>query len=333
MPTTSISVVIPARNEEHNLAHCLQCIIEQDYPHDLLEILIVDDDSSDKTADIADHLAKETACVQYMRAQGEGKKAALATGISLAKGDVIVTTDADCQMGTRWLRHLVQHYEEGTAKMVVGPVAFVPSGPFEWFQSLELFSLVGSTAGSIGMNTPTMSNGANLLFQREAFINVDGYTGISEVASGDDVLLLHKFHKAYPKQVRFCKSRDAIVRTRACTSVLELVSQRMRWVSKSGSYTDAFTIGAALIVFLFNVSLLICFALSWCVHGLVEIVLGMFLLKCTIDFLLLSLTASFFERKRLLLLLLPEQFLYILYVSSITIAGVVGNVGWKGRRS
>ena len=59
-----------------------------------------------------------------------------------------------------------------------------------------------------------MCNGANLAYEKKAFYEVNGFTGIDNIASGDDMLLMHKIYKQYPERVLFLKSTDAIVQTK-----------------------------------------------------------------------------------------------------------------------
>jgi glycosyltransferase involved in cell wall biosynthesis len=96
-PVSFVSVVVACRNEQENLQNLLICLDEQDYPEDLFEIIIVDDNSTDKTYQIAsasDGPGKRI--VLYN--EGNGKKMAIRTGISAASGILIITTDADCRM-------------------------------------------------------------------------------------------------------------------------------------------------------------------------------------------------------------------------------------------
>jgi glycosyltransferase involved in cell wall biosynthesis len=102
-PATKISVIIPARNEEKNISSLLQSIANQTYPKNLLEIIVVDDNSTDKTAEIAQQFPfvklislKENSINSY-------KKKAIEIGIAACSGNLIVTTDADCIVKPHWL--------------------------------------------------------------------------------------------------------------------------------------------------------------------------------------------------------------------------------------
>ena len=97
-----VSVVVAARDEAAHIASCLRALLAQDYPQDRYEIIVVDDGSTDGTGHIVREFGGETASVRLLRTEGSGsKKAALSLGIAEARGEVILTTDADCQVGPR----------------------------------------------------------------------------------------------------------------------------------------------------------------------------------------------------------------------------------------
>lgn len=117
-----VSVVIPARNEEHTIVHLLNAIRQQTYPADLIETIVVDDHSGDKTAEIV----KQYPEVRLIRLKEEGinsyKKKAIETGIAAATGEWIVATDADCLPPERWLQTMVSFKEEKQSKFIAAPV-------------------------------------------------------------------------------------------------------------------------------------------------------------------------------------------------------------------
>ena len=94
-PVTFISVVIACHNEQKNLPVLLNCLALQNYPENLFEVIIVNDNSKDKTFVIAEGF-KRIANIHALNNKGSGKKMALRTGIVSAKGSLIISTDADC---------------------------------------------------------------------------------------------------------------------------------------------------------------------------------------------------------------------------------------------
>ena len=130
-PKTSVAVIIPARNEAKNIKKCLESILNQNYPKDLINIVLVDDYSTDRTLEFARSF--EDRSIQVIALEDEAveeslspKKRALNLGISRTSAKLIITTDADCIAGEDWIRSIVQYYETQEVDMIAGPVLFDP---------------------------------------------------------------------------------------------------------------------------------------------------------------------------------------------------------------
>lgn len=95
------SVIVPAWNAEKTLVRCLKSLTRQTLAQERYEIIIVDDGSTDRTADIADQFS-----VVYHYQENCGPAAARNAGVSLAKGAVIFFTDADCVPDPDWLEEM-----------------------------------------------------------------------------------------------------------------------------------------------------------------------------------------------------------------------------------
>ena len=339
-----VSVIIAARNEENNIVNCLNALIKQTYPANKFEIIIVDDASTDSTNKLIREYSVNHSNIKLHALTGEGinkgKKAAIGTGIQKAKGELIVTTDGDCLMGEDWLSSIVSFYLETNAKMIIGPVCYQnEKGIFEKMQSLEFMALIACGGASLFYNKAIMCNGANLAYPKKVFDEVNGFEGIDEKASGDDVLLMYKIKEKYPKGIKFLKNEHAIVHTEAKHNLNEFLHQRKRWASKGFSVLNNETKVVSLLVYCINF-LLITMPLigTLCLGNMafypifIEICLILILIKCFIDFLLLFLSASFFNKKRLLIYFLPEQLIYMLYVAIMGLVGAFGKYEWKGRQ-
>lgn len=341
--TTRLAVIIAARNEEMMIGKCLDALIVQAYDHSLFEIIVADDHSSDATAAIVQQYAGRYENIKLIRLSDpkeSGKKKAIAAAIAQTQAELIVTTDADCTMGNNWLSSIAAFYEEKRCKMIVGPVAFAPVETlFEKVQSLELMALMGSTAGSLFYHKATLCNGANLAYTREVFHELNGFSGIDEKASGDDVLLMYKLGKKYPESIAFLKDRDAIVTTPAKKRFSEFISQRKRWASKGLGALNGPSKAVALLVYGCSFSILLMGLISGFASlrsgiylPFFKIGLILFAIKCIIDILLLFLAAFFFRRLRDLFYFLPLQLIYIVYVVVVGMQGNRGKYEWKGRK-
>lgn len=338
-PKTKISVIVPARNEEAHIADCIKSLRAQDYPYDLLEIIVVDDHSTDNTAriiqsfgganlhyiDLHKHTHPNAVVVAY-------KKLALATGIAHAGGELIVTTDADCTAGPQWLKHIAAIYERDKAVMVVAPVDFACNcSTVQLFQSLDFMSMQGITAATLQLKLGNMCNGANLAFQRAAYYKVDGYKGVDHIASGDDYLLMMKLNKTYPNAISYLKSPGAIVYTPPQPDWKGFLRQRIRWASKSGKYDDNKMTAVLMLVYLFNLSFIAMLVVALVDNSYFTQLAAMFAVKVVVELVYLYPVSGFFHKRKQLWLFPLMQPLHIAYIVVAGLLGFVGNYQWKGR--
>ncbi len=338
-PVTTISVVIAARNEEHNIGSCIEAIRAQEYPDNLLQVVVVDDHSTDNTAGVVkrygsdrvkyinlrEHLDSDDTIIAY-------KKKALATGIAHSSGHLIVTTDADCIPPKQWLLHIAQLYEKEMPVMIVAPVDLTNNNSIvEVFQSLDFMSMQGITAASHFMNMGNMSNGANLAFSRDAYEHVGGYAGIDHLASGDDYLLMMKLQKVYSGRIAYLKSPLAIVPTPPQHDWAGFYRQRVRWASKSGKYDDKKMTTVLSFVYLYDLSLVVLAVASIFSKGCVMALAACLLVKVIAELIYLYPVARFFNKRRQLWIFPFLQPLHILYIVLVGLAGFMGDYEWKGR--
>lgn len=331
---TQVTVIIPARNEEGNIAALLDDLVQQNYPASLLQIVVVDDGSTDKTAEVASRYAGvDVIRVTHEKGTVAYKKRAIVSGIEQARGTLIVTTDADCRVSPNWIRSIALYHQHTGAVFISSPVTMhYHSGFFDGFQILEFAGLVGIGAGAIAMQMPNMCNGANVAYLKEAFYTVGGFTGNDHIASGDDEFLMHKMHNAYPGKVSFLKSTDAIVQTNTCVTLGSFIHQRMRWVSKSTKYTDKRITLILAFSYLFNLSIVLLFVAGVFNAIALYTALLLLILKCITEGILIRRVVTFFGTRHLFKWFIPSQILHIFYVLFIGIAGNLFSYEWKGRK-
>jgi len=315
-PVTFVSIVIACRNEQKNLQNLLNCLNTQDYPEDLFEIIIVDDNSTDKTYQIAsasDGYGKRI----VLHSEGYGKKMAIRTGISAASGILIITTDADCRMGKNWIRSIAAFYEKNRPDMIICPVQIKESpGFFGKFQELEFLGLQGITAGTALAGESTMCNGANLSFTRVAYMDNAGNLH-DEIASGDDIFLLHSLKKKSHSKILWLESSDAIVTAAASPGLISYLNQRKRWISKGKSYSDKFTILLGNVTFVTILIHLVLLVATFLNQVFLQVLLAVFLLKSVPDFLILYNTAVRYRKPKLMYWFIPAQIVYPFYVLAV----------------
>lgn len=335
--STTVSIIVACRNEARYIGTTIQDLLNQNYPSELLEIIVINDHSTDSTAEIVSSFKEHGVKLIHLN-EGDHlnsyKKKAIEKGIAYSKGKLIVTTDADCRMNSTWLKTMVSFYEDNEYKMISSPVAyFDEKNLFERCQTLEFSYLIGLGASTIGNNKPTTCNGANLAYERDAFEEVNGFQGIDDLASGDDELLLHKMVAKYGNRVGFLKNRDAIVYTRAKSTFKEFIQQRKRWASKSTRYKNKGIVLLGLCFWLFNLSIITNALLAFTFDNYLfwKIFAVQLFAKILMELFFLFRITSFFRRKQLLVLQPLVSTLHIIYILYIGIAGNIGKYKWKDR--
>ncbi len=331
---SKFSIIIPARNEMNNINYCLKSLLNQQYPKQNFEVIIVDDHSIDKSTNIVNKFIEDNNAENFrlisLSEKETGKKSAIIAGVKAAKYDYIITTDADCQMNPAWIKTINDFICSTMPEMIVMPViAMQEKSFFQKLQSLEFLSLAGTTGATAGWGYHIMCNGANLCFTKNGFMKVGGYNDNLQHASGDDVFLLQKMIKAFPEQIKYLKNRNAIVKTKTSPDIKEFFNQRKRWISKSKAYKDKLTLFIGSVIGVFNMLLVISLIL-FAIYGS-GTWLWPWLIKIVIDFPFLLVTSLFFNKKMLLLFYPIASILYPFYVTISLLLGFKGNYSWKGR--
>jgi poly-beta-1,6-N-acetyl-D-glucosamine synthase len=317
-PQTFTSLVIACHNEEQNLTALLNGIAAQNYPRDLFEVIVIDDNSSDNSQNIVSSFT-ELNNLLLLKNEGNGKKQALRTGINASRGELIITTDADCLPGKNWIRTIAAYYEKYSPEMIIMPVTTRPVSGFPGrFQEMEFLSLQGITAGTAIMSDPVMCNGANLAFKKNSYLRQKDKLH-DEIKSGDDVFLLHSMKEETNSGLLWLESPDAIVTTLPVSSPMSFYKQRGRWFSKSRAYKDKTTIVLGIVTLLAVILQAVLCIIAVFNSYFVWVFITVFILKSVPDYLLLNNTAQRYSRKKLLRWFLPSQLIYPFYVISVVI--------------
>ena len=342
---TKFSIVIPFRNEAQNLPKLLDSIVKLNYPQHLFEVILVNDASEDDSVSIIKkyietlHKRHNTEnfnlkIIESKSTTNSPKKEAITSAIKISKFNWIVTTDADCVLPKYWLDVFDEFVQINDPNCMVAPVTYHgKTSFFNRFQSLDFLSLQGATIGGFGIKKPFLCNGANFAYRKSEFISVNGFKGNDTIASGDDVFLLEKFLKRNPKKGSYLKSTNAIVTTNAAQNIDHLIQQRLRWASKTSHLTQWFAKVVGLIVLLGNLMSLV-FIPAVLMHFIsLKIALALFVIKFSIDFLLLFKTARFFKQENLLLSYLFSSLIYPVFSVYIAFISFFKSYHWKGRTS
>ncbi len=362
-PSTTVTIIVPARNEGANIGHLLQDITQQIYPTDLLEVIIIDDFSEDDTYEICQQFSQQHPYIKAYRLKDilpyntpttAYKKKAIEAAVQLAKGKLIITTDADCKLQKQWVHSIVSFYEKEQCALIAAPVGYYQEQThFQYFQALDFCGMQAITAAMIRMKIFNMANGANLAYEKEAFLKVNGYKDIDTKASGDDMLLVYKIAKHFPGRVHFLKNRSAIVFTQPMQTLGAFLQQRFRWTSKSASYQDKRVTIILGLVYLFTISIwanAVLF-LGVLIHALffssditaaffifLPAILSLLMLifqiicKSIIDYHFLKSAVGFFNRMDLMSTFYYSELLHLWYIPFVGTFGNILSYNWKGRK-
>ncbi|MBC7948345.1 MAG: glycosyltransferase [Chitinophagaceae bacterium] len=332
-PSTMISVIVPARNEELAIGSLLDALKQQTYPGELFEVIVIDDHSEDRTAEIVRQYKDVRLVSLQADAINSFKKKAIETGIAAATGELIVATDADCRPNAGWLQTISAFRNSTGAVFIAAPVVIeCNSSLLQMFQAIDFMILQGITGAVVQTKTLTMCNGANLAYDRSVFYEVGGFDGIDRIASGDDMLLMHKIWKKYPDRVLYLKSKEAMVSTQPQLSWRDFYQQRLRWASKAGQYDDKRFLPVLLVVYLLNLSFLILAIAGFWNNEYWMWMIGLWIAKTLVELPFVHSLATFFNKEWAVRWFLLFQPLHIVYTIISGLFSQVGKYEWKGRR-
>ena len=258
----TVSVIIAARNEQELIADCLRSVLAQDYPSQLYEIIVIDDNSTDDTRRIAERIASgQIVRIKVLAApacpSGIGpKKHALSFGISQSTGTILMLTDADCRVSPRWIQSHVKLYDERTGAVAGTVLPVRRNGIVETLRWLERVLVNYTAASAASWGLPASVNGGNFSYRRSLFERVGGIVH-SNITSGDDDLMAQAIaHDGW--KVRFALGCDAFVTEVRRISAKQFLNASVRHQSTVSLYPfrwrAAYTVSIAA-AFIFIISM------------------------------------------------------------------------------
>ena len=333
-----VSIIIIGRNEEQNIKNCIRSIAANNFPKEKYEIIYIDDDSEDNSLEVLRILNipnfnyyKFDDIVNFSNSNNH-KKEAIRSAVTLAKGEIILQTDADTIVNHNWIRsHVVQYLRNENIKLITAPVLFSEGkNILIEFQYYDLLTTMGITAAGISSSGFYMANGANMSYRKEIYLTdkVD-----SKFASGDDMFLVQKTAMNNKNSVLFLKDKNALVVTYPENTLIDFIRQRLRWATKTKGYKDRNLQIMVSFVFLVNLFVVINFILIpfLGVHQLI-FTLILFLIKLIIDSYFIFNISGFFGKKINCGYLFLSLLLYPVYLTFIGIASLfTKKYKWKGR--
>ncbi|AWH73512.1 glycosyltransferase [Dokdonia sp. Dokd-P16] len=334
------TVIVPFRNESKNLPRLLASLATIDYPTSNWELILVNDDSTDNSLEVIDQCLRSyqisnVIIINNLRATASPKKDALQTAINKGTHNWIVTTDADCYVPTQWLATLDAAIQQEQPLMVIMPVAIATTAQptlLTAYEQLDFLSLMGATAGSFYFGLPFLCNGANLAYDKDAFVKVQGFANNDHIASGDDHFLLEKFQETFKNKISYLRSPDAIVTTQPQELWSAFIAQRTRWAAKSSAYTFWFSKLMGLLVV--SVNLMSGLGLIYLAFAKAEtqsLIIIALLLKIIADGILIATEAQFHKKLNYLKWYPIVMICYPFLSTYIALKSLTSSYQWKGR--
>lgn len=331
--TTPLTIIICARNEEKTIGRCIVSILKQDYDLSKIQLVLINDASTDTTVFQAESILKNSKINFKIISNPiqKGKKLSITYAISQANNELLVMRDADTfTTSTLWLQNISDFFETTKSDLIIAPVVIANNFGILWaLQAIETNVLTVMSCGSAYFNKSFLCNGANLIFTKSIFEKVNGYSSHLKIASGDDVLFLEDVKKIPSTKISYLKSEQAIVYTYPAFSFKKLISQKIRWASKFKTNKNKLNLLLALLSFSVNLLWLFCLFYSFFVPQNGGFILFFVLFKLIIDFLLLFLASRFVKNKGLGWFSLPVGCIYPMYAFVVAFASVFIKPKWK----
>jgi len=326
----SVSVVIAARNEEKYIRNCLLSLSKVDYSSEKLEVIVINDHSTDNTKQIIEDCSKYFQNFKSITPEKRnwhliGKTNAIAQGIEITSGEIIITSDADCVFKTSWVKDIVKYHDDKTG-IVSGFTYTETKSQFDGMQSLDWIYLLAVASGSFGIGIPLACVGNNMSFSKKAYDEIGGYENLMFSVT-EDFALLQGIFKTKKWKCKYPFDAGNLVLSKPCTTLKELFHQRKRW-GRGGKRAPI--IGLILMTAGFLIS-----GLVFCIPFLsVGIGYKLFLLffKCILDFIFLIFPLKKFKLLHLYKYFFIFEIYYTVYVFLLPfLVFLIPQVKWKGR--
>lgn len=326
----SISIIVSMHNEASNATPCVEKLVNLDYPKDLFQIILVDDRSTDDTADIIEGFAKKYSFIQTFSIQTVDqdfapKKYAIDQAILRAGGEIILLTDADGRVPSGWAKHMVECFSDNVG-MVIGYAPYNTSFPFNrllyHLLSLEYLSHASVAAATTGLRYPVTCVGTNIAYRKKVYIDLNGFGKFKNIHTGDDDLFLQRIREETDWQIKYCTHRNSQVLNDPPTTWKKFFHQRLRYASKGFLYPIRVTF-SLIFFYIFNFLLILSPLTLLLDPGYATPIVTLLIFKSVIEFIFLKTAASSLNDIRHIHLF-PVAFL--LHIPYVVVFGLLGQL-------
>ncbi|MDD4848444.1 MAG: glycosyltransferase [Bacteroidales bacterium] len=236
----SVSVVIAARDEYHNMDQYLVSVLEQDYPE--FEVVVVNNSDDDQLSYyFLKDLKKQYAHLKHVELKPDinffiGKKFPLSIGIKEAKYEHLLFIDADCKpIGKQWIRKMMECYDDASTEVVLGYGGFFShKGVFNKFCHFDTLWVGMQYLSAALCGIPYMGVGRNLSYKKPLFFRENGFISHYTTPSGDDDIFVNRV--ATRKNCRICLAPDGITLSESKKTLKQWLRQKRRHFSASTKY-------------------------------------------------------------------------------------------------
>ncbi len=230
-----VSVIIAAKNEAKNLNSFLPKVLEQNYKE--FEVIVVNDSSSDNTAEICNKLDKQFNNLKIIHLKkSDGKKNALTKGILASKGEYLLFTDADCFPASKnWITGMMSQLFDKKS-IVLGYGAYIDKQTLlSKFIKFDSFLIAIQYFYAAKNGRAYMGVGRNIAYDKSVWEKVNGFQQHIKIASGDDDLFVASV--ANKNNVAICVNKDAFTYSISANTIKEFLQQKTRHISTSTKYS------------------------------------------------------------------------------------------------
>ena len=229
------SVVVAVRDGRDTIEGCLNALMNQSYPEKWVEVIVVDDGSTDGTYQILKRYKEQHQNLKIMRAKDgfgkiTGKQRALAQGIRLTQGEIVLLTDADCAPPRRWIEEAVSHFQPEVGVVVGFALPGRSPGIFGPIRSADLLFLQTVAAGFMGWGKPLSGIGKNLAVRKAAYREVGGFERMG-LQLNEDMALIQKIRRETKWRMACMQGRDACVLMQGASLLKVFLRRRRRWLA------------------------------------------------------------------------------------------------------
>jgi len=328
---SKISVVVAARNEEENIGYLLEDLSKQTYPSDKIQIIVVDDRSTDKTWSIINEFCNNydnIDCVQITEPSKSmtPKKHALTKAIEQSNGEFIISTDADCRVPTTWAESMVGAFNRVTG-VVVGysKIDTFSERVFDHYQSIDYLALMSANAGTLGWGNAWTGSGQNIAYRRTDFDKINGFNPVANQISGDDFYLVQAISKV--AIAKYNTDPNSFVKTKPSDNFSKFINQRIRWASNT---KKLFNTDYSFLSFLFtNLFINILLLLALLLKSYWPFLPMLFGIKFLIDTAVLFYGSKILKTEIKINAYLIWFFLQPIYTPILGVLSIMGKFRWK----